>query len=241
MPKYIKIQRFVPNYGLELKDFLKGIYDCDRLKGLHYIIKATGRSTKSTIETIAGEEFTVHHGSIDYNKSFDCQKSGIDELDIINLLKEIKKKAMNKYYIPMRFYLAEMKLLDLGNPFNKAEHIIGWQKHVHIDISSPLGKLISPEDMPIEADIVAHPKYNKKGDYIINKKKILLQIDTQNIFLKGKKIKSLCHGISSATVLYNGSHIPLFMIARCKGYVEYQTIPIFVSDQKCELIKPQDI
>jgi len=57
----------------------------------------------------------------------------------------------------------------------------------------------------------------------------------------GKKVKSLCHGILNAKVLHNGSQVPLFMIARCKGYVEYQTIPIFVSDQKCELVKPEDL
>jgi len=44
-----------------------------------------------------------------------------------------------------------------------------------------------------------------------------------------------------AKVLHKGSLVPLFMMARCKGYVEYQTISIFVSDQKCELVKPEDL
>lgn len=241
MPKYQNILRFVPNYSLNLEEWLMGIYDWKRLKGLHYIIKGTGKSNEENNITkkIEGEEITIHTGTIFYGKAFDCEKDDIDELDIIRKIKAIKEYVWENYHIEFSPYILSMKLLDKGTIPNFAEVISIWEKRTHMDPISELAKLIAPQICPLEPTVIGKKKTNKKGHIKLDKKEILYQINNENIYLKGEKVQNFSHNLGIAKINSKKTSLNLFLIARCKGYIEYQTIPIWISEAVCSVEIPK--
>ncbi len=241
MAKYQKIQRFVPNYGLKLEERLQGIYEWENLRLLYLHLIGHGNSAKAKIREIAGEEIKIINGVAVWEPHFNLQKRDLDELNIINKIKTIKETLWERDHILIRPYSKAMILLDKGSPPSYAQLITTWNKRTHIDSQSPLGRLIFPEMQPIELTTIGKIKRNKKGHIILNKKEIIYEIDENNHFLKAKKVGNLCHNLRIATFNHLDPHQKLFMVARCKGYVEYQTIPVFISEQSCELVDPDDI
>ena len=239
MPQYRNIIRFVPNYSLNLEEWVMGIYDWKRLEGLHYTIKGMGKSSKITTKKIEEEDITIHEGVIFYEKHFDCQKDDIDELDIIRKIKGIKKYVWREHHIEFQPYLYSVKLLDKGTAPNFAEILSIWEKRTHMDPRSGLGQLIAPEICPLEPIIIGKKKTNKKGHIKLDKKEILYQINNENPYLKGEKVQNFSHNLGIAMANHGATSVNLFLIARCKGYIEYQTVPIYVSEELCSIEIPK--
>lgn len=229
MPKYITVRRAIPNYTLDPfpEKYLQMIYDNSSVKGLYYAFQINGLSSKAKEIEIAGINFQIANATIK-SLTFDLQKLGEDELYVINILKEIKKKLWDDYYIEPRPYLISQKILDNGTPPNYAQLITHWDKYTHIKADSPLGIIIAPETMPIEMGLIAHIKRNKEGHIKADKKKILLEIKKDTLFLKLDKVLNLCHGLALTEAIFYGT--------KCTGYLDYQVVPKFISDQACEIV-----
>jgi len=240
MPEYQNVIRFVPNYVFTLEEWLMGIYDWKGLKGLHYIIKGMGKSNEdnNVSKKIEGEEITIHTGTIFYDKAFNCEKEEIDELDIIRKIKAIREYVWADYHIEFNPYIFSMKLFDKGTSPNFAQVISIWKKQLHLDPCSELAQLIAPQMCPLEPTIIGKITTNKEGHIKLDRKNILYEINNENIYLKGEKAQGFSHNLGIAKTKNNKTPLNLFLIARCKGYIEYQTVPIWISEATCSTEAP---